>query len=79
VDSFSSGVQPQIFYKKDQDKVVYEEGQETYRGYDPAKHQQKPVQFVENGDVRQDNGASLRRRGVSPQTQQAIQQQKHNF
>ena len=80
-----SGVQAEIFYKRENDKVVYEEGQETYRGFNEEKYeaQQKKEQAAaphqEHGDVFADNGASLRRRGISPQTQQAINQQKHNF
>ena len=31
------GIQPQIFYKKDDSKIIYSESQETYRG--PQEHQ----------------------------------------
>jgi len=39
-DPNRSGVQAQIFYKKDQSKVVYEEGQETYRGPEIVRQHQ---------------------------------------
>ena len=28
----SQGIQPQIFYKKDDSRIMYEEGQDSYRG-----------------------------------------------
>jgi len=44
----SQGIQPQIFYKKDDSKVLYEEGQETYRG---------PQNYYQNAEE-QDNQPS---------------------
>jgi len=38
VQSYEGGVKAQIFYKKDDSKVMYEEGQDTYR---PQIHQQR--------------------------------------
>jgi len=71
----SQGIQPQIFYKKDDSKVMYEEGQETYRGpqnyYQDAAEQENPPSH----NMNEGQGASLRRRKVSPQTQGAIQRQ----
>lgn len=37
----SRGKEPQIFYKKDDSKIIYEEGQETYRGPDKLRKQQE--------------------------------------
>ena len=68
------GVKPQIFYKKDDSKIMYEEGQETYR---PHIYQQPPAvdaqdprqaqsQIINNNGVNTSQGASLRRRTISP-------------
>jgi hypothetical protein len=71
----SKQFQAQIFYKgKDNSKVIYEEGQETYRGPEELRNQQnqevkKEQQLTQQqlqGGVQVNAGASLRRRGVSP-------------
>tara|TARA_B110000285_G_C15085610_1_gene596056 strand:+ start:793 stop:1059 length:267 start_codon:yes stop_codon:yes gene_type:complete len=71
----SQGIQPQIFYKKDDSKVMYEEGQETYRG--PQNYYQNAAEQDNqpSSNMNEGQGASLRRRKVSPQTQGAIQRQ----
>lgn len=71
-DQYNSDLQnPQIFYKKDQEKVVYEEGQETYRG--PEGFTQQLTHEIKSQDS---NGQALRKRGVSPQTREVIQSQQ---
>lgn len=64
--------QPQIFYKKDQERVVYEDGQDTYRG--PNGFKQKLEKEIKSQPRSSAN--ALRKRDVSPQTKQTIQSQQ---
>ena len=84
----SNQIQTQIFYKgKDNSKVVYEEGQETWRGPEKLREKQRSEVQKEQeltqqrlqGGVQVNAGAALRRRGVSPQTQEVVKKQKQEY